>query len=212
MAEAYITRGLEAGNTAMEGFDKGSETVAGELAKFRERQIAEANRIAAKTVGTAKSTVTVMGGGGLIAAALATVFSLLIARSIIHPVSTMKSTMVEIGKTGGFTRRIGIEGKDEVGQAARSFNDMIGNLQTTLHELYDGIDRVFDASRARSTSSHQVATGSAPQSEAASAMASTVEQFTVNINHVSESAREALLLSRKSGELSGQGSITPPPK
>jgi methyl-accepting chemotaxis protein len=36
-------------------------------------------------------------------------------------------------------------------------------------------------------------------------MAATVEQVTVSINHVSESAREALEISRKSGDLSSQG-------
>ncbi len=206
MAEAYITRGLEAGNAAMEGFDKDSATIAGELAKFREQQIAEANQIAAETVSAAESTMKTMAGGGLVAAILATLFSILIARSIILPVGAMKSTMVEIGKTGDFTRRIEANGRDEIGQAARSFNEMVGNLQATLHELHDGIDRIFDSSRALSTSSHQVATSSAHQSEAASAMAATVEQVTVSINHVSESAREALQFSRKSGELSGQGS------
>jgi methyl-accepting chemotaxis protein len=206
MAEAYITQGLEAGNAAMEGFDKDSATIAGELAKFREQQIAEANRIAAETVDGAESTMQVMVGGGLIAAVLATLFSILISRSIIRPIGQMKSAMVEIGKTGDFTRRIVANGQDEIGEATRSFNDMIANLQATLRELHEGIDRVFDASRALSTSSHQVATSSAHQSGAASAMASTVEQLTVSINHVSESAREALQLSRKSGELSDQGS------
>ncbi|WP_212785105.1 methyl-accepting chemotaxis protein [Ferrigenium kumadai] len=205
MAEAYITQGLDAGNTAMEGFDKDSETISGELAKFREQQIAEANGIVANTVSSAELTMKEMAGGGLIAALLATIFSALISRSIIRPVSAMKSTMVEIGKTGDFTRRIAVDSKDEIGQTARSFNELIGNLQATLHELHDGIDRLFDSSRALSTSSHQVATSSAHQSEAASAMAATVEEVTVSINHVSESAREALQLSRKSGELSGQG-------
>ncbi len=206
MAEAYITQGLEAGNAAMEGFDKDSQTISGELTRFREQQIAEANRITEGTANLAASTMKVMAGGGLIAALLATVFSMLIARSIVLPVSAMKSTMVDIGKTGDFTRRIPVDSKDEIGQTARSFNDLIGSVQTTLHELHDGIDSVFDASRALSASSHQVATSSAHQSEAASAMAATVEQVTVSISHVSEGAHEALQLSRKSGELSDQGS------
>jgi methyl-accepting chemotaxis protein len=36
-------------------------------------------------------------------------------------------------------------------------------------------------------------------------MAASVEQMTVSINHVSDSARDALAISRKSGELSTQG-------
>ncbi|HXU93919.1 MAG TPA: HAMP domain-containing protein, partial [Gallionella sp.] len=141
MAEAYITQGLEAGNAAMEGFDKDSKAISDELGKFREQQIAEAHQIVSNTVSAAELTMKEMAGGGLIAALLASVFSALISRSIIRPVSAMKSTMVEIGKTGDFTRRIAVDSKDEIGQTARSFNDLIGNLQNTLHELHDGIDR-----------------------------------------------------------------------
>jgi methyl-accepting chemotaxis protein len=50
-----------------------------------------------------------------------------------------------------------------------------------------------------------VANGSTSQSEAASAMAATVEQITVSIAHVSEGAFEALRISRNSGELSEHG-------
>lgn len=205
MAEAYITQGLEAGNAAMAGFDKDSQAISGELEKFRQQQIAEAHQIVSNTVSAAELTMKEMAGGGLVAALLATLFSALISKSIVTPVGAMKSTMMEIGKSGDFTRRIEVNSKDEIGQTARSFNDLIGNLQSALHELHDGIDRLFDSSRALSASSHQVATGSAHQNEAASAMAATVEEVTVSINHVSESAREALQLSRKSGELSVQG-------
>ena len=198
MAETYITKGLEAGNAAMEGFDKSSSGIAEKLTDFRKQQIGEANQITSGTVDTAESTIQLMALGGLVAALLATAFAVLISRSIITPIGQMRSTMVDIGKSGDFTRRIPIESNDEVGQTVRAFNELIGNLQTTLHELHD-------SSNGLSSASHQVASSSAQQSEASSSMAATVEQITVSINHVSESSREALAFSRRSGELSAQG-------
>ena len=206
MAEEYITKGLDAGNVMMEGFDKDSATLSGELEEFRKQQVAEANQITADAVSAAESTTNVMSIGGALAALLAAVFSLLITRSVTLPMGRMQSTMVEVGSSGDFTRRIAVDSSDEVGQTARSFNNLMGSLQTTLREMHDNIDKVLDASRSLSASSQQVATSSAHQSESASAMAAAVEQVTVSINHVSDGAREALEISRKSGDLSGQGS------
>ena len=206
MAEEYITKGLDAGNVMMEGFDKDSATLSGELGEFRKQQVAEANQITADAVSAAESTTNVMSIGGALAALLAAVFSLLITRSVTLPMGRMQSTMVEVGSSGDFTRRIAVDSSDEVGQTARSFNNLMGSLQTTLREMHDNIDKVLDASRSLSASSQQVATSSAHQSESASAMAAAVEQVTVSINHVSDGAREALEISRKSGDLSGQGS------
>ncbi|TAN73344.1 MAG: methyl-accepting chemotaxis protein, partial [Gallionella sp.] len=206
MAEAYITKGIDAGNAMMEGFDKDSETLSGELAKFREQQVAEANRITAGAVSAASSAMNGMIWGSAAAALLAAVFAALITRSVVLPVSAMRSTIVDIGKNGDFTRRVAVDSRDEVGQTAHSFNDLMGNLQAALRQVQDSADGVLAASRALSSSSGQVASSSAHQSESASAIAATVEQVTVSINHVSENAREALEISRESGDLSARGS------
>lgn len=205
MAEAYITQGMDAGNAAMEGFDKNSQAISSELAGFRAQQIAEASRITAGTASLAASTMKVIIGGGLTVALLATVLSVLITRSIVQPMSAMKSAMVEISKTRDFTHRVEVDNKDELGQTAHSFNELIGNLQTTLNGLRNDIDGVSDASRVLSAASHQVATGSAHQSEATSSMAASVEQMTVSIAHVSDIAGRAQQLSHVSSELSDQG-------
>lgn len=205
MAEAYITSGLEAGNTIMEKFDQDSAAVAERLAEFREQQVAEAGDATAGTLDLAASTMRLMIGGGIVATLLAMVFSALIARSVILPVEKMSSTMVEVGKNGDFTRRIAVESRDEIGQTAGSFNALMGALQATFRQIHVSIDRIFEAAHALSSSSHQLVTSSAHQSEATSAIAATVEQVTVSINQVSESAREALDISRHSGELSERG-------
>ncbi|MFZ2300804.1 MAG: methyl-accepting chemotaxis protein [Gallionella sp.] len=212
MAETYITKGLDAGNILMKGsatesgFDKESESISNALTEFRVQQISEANQVVEGTANAAKSATRVMIIGSVLAIALAVILAFLITRSVTIPMGTMKSTIVDIGKNGDFTRRIKVESRDEVGETASSFNDLMGNLQTAFREIHDNIDKVFDSSRALSSTSKQVAAASAHQSEAASAIAATVEQVTVSINHVTESAHEALEISRKSGDLSDQGS------
>jgi methyl-accepting chemotaxis protein len=212
MAEAYITKGLDAGNILMKGsatesgFDHESESISDALTEFRTQQISEANQVVEDTANAAKYAARVMIIGSALATLLAAVLAFLITRSVTLPMGAMKSAIVDIGKSGDFTRRIKVTGHDEVGETARSFNELVGNLQTAFRQIHDNIDKVFDASRALSSSSQQVAAASAHQSEAASAIAATVEQVTVSINHVAESAQEALKISRKSGNLSDQGS------
>ncbi len=212
MAEAYINQGLEAGNLLMKGsgniigFDQESETISDALTKFRHQQTAEANRIVDTTAESAISTMRLMIIGGVLATLLAAIFSVNITRSVISPMSKMKSAIVEIGKNGNFTRRIDIDSHDEVGETTKAFNDLMGNLQSTFTQIHNSIDSIFDASNALSSSSTQVASSSAHQSEATSAIAATVEEITVSIGQVAENAQEALRISRVSGELSSQGS------
>ena len=129
----------------------------------------------------------------------------LLARSITRPLSQMQTTMAEVERSGDFTRRIEIDSQDEVGMTAKSFNELIGSLQTALRQILDSVAKVSEAARGLSASSAEVSARSAQQSEAASAMAATVEQVTVSINHVSTNANDALDISRRSGELSSQG-------
>lgn len=132
-------------------------------------------------------------------------FNFILRKFVSIPAGEMRTAIVEISNTGDFTRRVAVNSDDEIGQTARSFNDLMGNLQTAFRQVHDGIERVAESSHSLSTSSQQVASGSVTQSAATSAMAETVEQVTASIAHVSEGAREALRISRSSGELSERG-------
>jgi methyl-accepting chemotaxis protein len=152
---------------------------------------------------TATLVITAAVTGILLLVAILTAW--LSARSITGPLNQMRTTITEVEKNGDFTRRIPVNNEDEVGQTAKSFNELMAALQQTLGQILDSVGRVSDAALSVSSSSSQVATSSSSQSEATSAMAAAVEQMTVSINHVSDSAHEAVDISRKSGKLSTEG-------
>ena len=131
--------------------------------------------------------------------------SFILKRFVTVPADNMRKAMVEISKTRDFTRRVSVNSDDEIGQTARSFNDLMGTLQDAFRQMHDGIEKVAESSHALSNSSQQVASSSGSQSEASSAMAATVEEVTVSISHVSEGARDALKISKHSGDLSERG-------
>ena len=134
-------------------------------------------------------------------------FKFILQKFVTEPIRHMQTAMREIGNAGDFTRRVVVDSNDEIGQAAHSFNDLMGNLQSAFRQLHEGIEKVAESSHTLSSSSQQVASGSISQSAAATAMAATVEKVTASIGHVSEGAREALGLSKSSGELSEQGGV-----
>jgi methyl-accepting chemotaxis protein len=140
--------------------------------------------------------------GGL---ALGLIMAWRIIHSITSPLNQMRSTITEVEKQGDFTQRIPVSSEDEVGQTAKSFNELMAALQQTFGQVLDSVTKVSNAAQSLSSSSGQVATSSSSQSEATSSMAAAVEQMTVSINHVSDSAHEALEISRRSGKLSTEG-------
>ncbi|ADE12652.1 methyl-accepting chemotaxis protein [Sideroxydans lithotrophicus] len=132
-------------------------------------------------------------------------FRFILHKFVSDPAGRMRTAIMEISRTGDFTRRVKVDSDDEIGQTVRSFNELMENLQTAFRQVGSDIGKVTDSSHSLSTSSQQVAKSSSSQSEAASAMAATIEEITVSIAHVAEGAREALKISRSSGELSERG-------
>jgi methyl-accepting chemotaxis protein len=132
-------------------------------------------------------------------------FNFILHKLVSDPAGKLRNAIVEISNTGDFTRRVSVSSDDEIGQTARSFNDLMGNLQTAFRKVHDDIEKVTESSHLLSTASKQVANGSINQSAATSAMAQTVEEVTASISQVSEGAREALRISKSSGALSERG-------
>ncbi len=126
-------------------------------------------------------------------------------RSISGPLGRMQAVISEVEKTSDFSKRVPVHSSDEVGQTAKSFNELMAVLQQSFGTMLDHCAHVSDAAHRLSTAAEEVASSSEQESEDASAMAATVQEVTVSVSHISESAREALSISNQSGELSIQG-------
>ena len=126
-------------------------------------------------------------------------------RSIGSRLDLMQTTIGEVEQTSDFSKRVPIDSSDEVGQTAKSFNELMGVLQQSFGVILDNVTKVSDTAHRLSAVADQVASSSERGSDDSAEMAATVEEVTVSINHISESAREALSISHKSGELSVQG-------
>ncbi|MBI5936886.1 MAG: methyl-accepting chemotaxis protein [Betaproteobacteria bacterium] len=175
------------------------------LLKLRSDEARKLQATQAEVEANARSALSMSAALTLLAIGLGSIFAFLITRAIKNTLRSMQTVITEVERSGDLSKRVDIDSNDEVGQTAKSFNDLMTTLQGSFRQILDSVDQLSDAVYVLSSTSKQVASGSSDQSEAASSMAATVEEVTVSINHVTDNAREALNLSRKSGDLSGQG-------
>ena len=70
-----------------------------------------------------------MIGGTLIGIAAGAVISLSISRSITRPLTHLIGVAREIGDSGDLDQKVDVSGEDEIGELAKTFNNMVGYLK-----------------------------------------------------------------------------------
>jgi len=143
----------------------------------------------------------------LIGIAAASITAWLITRKLVGQLGGEPDAAASVARAiaeGDFTGNIAVRAGDQASMMA-SMRTMQDGLRTTVRDLRDGVGQVDAAATAMADTAQQSAQGSADAAEAASAMAAAVEQVTVSINHVAESAKQALGIASHAGELSRDG-------
>ena len=213
MAEAYITKGMDAGNLLMKGddqiagFDKDSETISAELAKFRDQQVAEANRISTGALSAANSTMFGMVWGSLAAALLAAILGVWIVRGILRQLGGEPAYAAEVvSKIADGDLTV------EVQTIASDSNSMLFALKTMVDKLTGIVSGVRSSTDAITTASQQVAAGNADLSqrteEQASSLeetASSMEELTSTVRQNAENAKQANQLAASASDIAVKG-------
>jgi len=71
----------------------------------------------------------------LVATGMATVVTIMIARSITHPIQRLVEATRTIARTGNLSQDVAVKRQDEVGQLAATFNQMIASLRQAEQEV-----------------------------------------------------------------------------
>ena len=132
-----------------------------------------------------------------------------ISASFTRPLNVMKSMLQEIAQGGGdLTRRIVIEGKDEIAETSHHFNTFLESLRSMFTEiraeaakLTDGVHDINHALTSVSAEFRELA-------EQSSSNAATIEEVTVSIAHIADNANAADALVRDTDQLSGESERT----
>ncbi|UJB33094.1 MULTISPECIES: methyl-accepting chemotaxis protein [Chromobacterium] len=126
---------------------------------------------------------------------------------LLRPLGRLQSAMSELASgSGDLTRALPIASRDEIGLAAGAFNTFTGSLRTMMLDVRRHAGDVLGSVRQLSGDVDQIRGSSARQSEAANATAASVEQLSVSVSHIAESARVAEQRAREADTLSSEAS------
>jgi methyl-accepting chemotaxis protein len=131
----------------------------------------------------------------------------LMARAISQPLIDLHRVMADVERTRDFSLRAKNLGRDEVGQTAQSFNQLVQSMQSALGQVRQGAEQVAQSAHDLSLASANLARSSQTQSDSASSMAATIEQMVVSISHVTQSSNEARDSAREAGVLAQEGGV-----
>jgi len=130
-----------------------------------------------------------------------------INRSITIPLKKVSTSLCDIAEgEGDLTRRLTVDGKDEISDISEVFNTFMNKLQAIIREVQSSAEQVLTTTNNLAKVSAQVAANSQMQSTEAYSMAAQVEIMTYNIDGVASQAEHVQEVSTQSSELSTHGS------
>jgi methyl-accepting chemotaxis protein len=128
-----------------------------------------------------------------------------ILKAIMRPIGVAQDTVLQIAETNDLRKRVDYVGSDEIGSMVGALNQMLEKVRASMHRIQDNMGEVKEAVSSLNNASSEVASSSAAQSSAAASMAANIEELTVSINTVSDSAGDARRLATESADISEEG-------
>ncbi|MDR0996723.1 MAG: methyl-accepting chemotaxis protein [Zoogloeaceae bacterium] len=123
----------------------------------------------------------------------------------LDPIARVRDLVTLVGDRQDLRLRAEHHSRDEIGQLATAFDQMLEKFQTALRNIIEKMDAVGGTVGGLSVNVQQVAGSSGRQSQATQAAAAALEQTTVSIGSVNEQAHEARTVSRQAGEAATEG-------
>ena len=124
---------------------------------------------------------------------------------VTRPTRELQQAMLVMQADGDLSKRVTVRSKDEIGQTATAFNELIDGFSNIIRQVLSNAGTVSNTAAQLSAASLQIAQGSQAQSEAAASTAAAVEQITVSINSVAANTEDVRKLSERSLHQTKQG-------
>jgi len=148
----------------------------------------------AKSVGIVIAVALVLGG-----------IAIVVLQRILGGLSKIRDAMRSIAGGGGdLTRRISVDGNNEVGETASAFNEFMTGLRTTFNALNADATRLVAGVKELNDRVDSVAKESEGLSDISASNAATVEEITVSIAHIADNTADAEKLAAETGKLTQQ--------
>jgi methyl-accepting chemotaxis protein len=139
--------------------------------------------------------------------ALLVIIYLLTRHFVTVPLDELRKGLSDIARgEGDLTRRLPVKGKDEVGQSAAVFNEMMENFNQLVRQVRDAASQVSSRVSSLSDSADRVTQSSQQQNEKSELAATSVEQLVSSISSIAQSAEHVQHQSQESLSRATEGS------
>jgi methyl-accepting chemotaxis protein len=192
------------GITGMQAADQGFTALQKKAEQLVAEQDAKAKESYTSSISAFKSSLTIFAALLLLAVGVGAAISLLLARKITGPLQLAIASAQHIAE-GDLTSRIEVTQKDETGDLLKALASMQDSLRQMIGSITRDSGELTQMAGKLSDSSARIAEGTAEQNDAASSMASAMEEMTVSIGVVSDNARDTDTSMRESASLSNEG-------
>ena len=175
------------------------------LVKAADMLSADANAAFAGSKAKAVNTLwAALAGAALVVSAALAILWWLVEKTIMQPIRLAVDSAEEIAK-GNLSKRIEVVGGGESQQLLAALASMQASLRSMICEASQMAAAVAEAASGLARSSEQISRGSQAQTEESSAAAAAVEEITVTIGQVADSAESATRLAQSASAAAQDG-------
>ncbi|WP_416757907.1 methyl-accepting chemotaxis protein [Roseateles sp. So40a] len=145
-----------------------------------------------------------MAGLSLLAVAIGGVLGFVITRKITRPLEASVQ-LAEAVAGGDLTRSLQVQGRDEVAQLQTALLRMVGQLQSVVAQVRDGVESVSSASSQIAVGNQDLSARTEQTASNLEETASSMEQLTGAVGQSADTARQANQLAGSAAESATRG-------
>jgi methyl-accepting chemotaxis protein len=150
-------------------------------------------------VDLAGTTQTAVLAGTGMALLLAIGVSLLVVRTITHPLAAAVSLVAQVAQ-GDLTKTAEVSSGDELGKMLEGLNTMIASLRGTVEQVTTAAGNVSNGSAEMTSTASQLSQGSSEQAAAAEETTSSMEEMAASVQQNADNARQTDKIASKAAE------------
>jgi len=141
---------------------------------------------------------------GAIAIALVVAVLLFVPRKVLKPIRELNDRLRDVSAGGGdLTARLPVTSGDELGQMAKSFNQLLEQLNTMFRQLHGNADTLARGVHQLESTIGDISRRSESLADISTANAASIEEITVSVSHIADNSADVDHLARDTGTLTG---------
>jgi methyl-accepting chemotaxis protein len=149
-------------------------------------------------------TAATLIGGGVVAALLAALLAMWLARNITRPLQTAVDLAKRVAR-GDLTARVEVKSKDETGELMSALKGMNESLVRIVSEVRAGTETIATASGEIASGNMDLSSRTEQQASSLEETASSVEELTSTVQQNADNARQANGLAMSASEVASKG-------